>query len=201
MKKFLLTSALIALLANIAGAQMFKSDAKEAKDTKHEYFVQLADSSIHVYESLKFKEPPMSYGYLVGDGKRLDFKAEEIYAFQIDNGYWLNDNLLDYWSSRSKKPIPSVPMGLSFSQRIRSGKLELYFRSGNTRMNPDAFTDDRIYYIKGANSVWLRELDRKGARLKDEIKSNKSLYDDFDNIYKKGKIKSVIEIIDEFNGK
>ena len=60
-------------------AQNYKEEAIAAKEPGYACLIKLSkDSSILKYSVLKYKMPPMSYGYLEADGEKLKYNLRAL---------------------------------------------------------------------------------------------------------------------------
>jgi hypothetical protein len=192
MKKYSFFFLLITQLITInLLAQNYKDEAIAAKDTGYTCFIKLSiDSSIIKYNVLKYKMPPMSYGYLEGDGEKLKYKIEDVLSFQDEKGYWLK---VFEPAANSKPVVGKLSFEGFFAVRIVSGKIELYTQKSTD--DRQAF-GSRSYFIKKGNA--LTGLDIWGVNLKNMMNDNKKMYNSIDVDGRK-KIKDLIEIIKEYN--
>ena len=200
MRKYLSIFVLTIFATANLMAQNFKDEAIEAKDPKYVCFVQLSDSvgTIIKYTTLKYKTPPLSYGYLQGDGEKLPYGPEDLLAFQDDKGYWLR---VSNPVGGTKPVIGKLPFTNFFAVRIKSGKLELFMQYMNNGRGvlDNGYESGRSYFLR--KGAVITGLDKFGVGLKNAVKDNKNISADFEDRFGKGKIKDVIEIIDEYNGK
>ena len=174
----------------------YRKDAIEAKDSRAECFIEMNDGTLTKYGSLKFKLPPMSYGYWSADGNRINIDWSQVKAYQTNDGYF----------TRVKKSIANrninqheVFIADAFAVRVRKGKIELfrvYTTNGKTVSNNQYESKEFFYIKKGkeAEAVPLNETNLKAA-----ILDNKNVLGDFGATYKKGHMKDVLNIIDEYN--
>lgn len=184
---FLLITQLITLKVV---AQNYKDEAIAAKDTGLCFIKLSSDSSIVKYNTLKYKMPPMSYGYLEGDGEKLKYGIEDVLAFQDEKGYWLR---VFVPAANSKPVIGKLSFDGFFAVRIIAGKIELYTqRSVDGR---EGF-GGRAYFVKKGDA--LTGLDVWGVNLKNMMSDNKKMYNSID-VDDRKKIKELIEIIGEYN--
>lgn len=195
MKRLFVLMFSFIFLNNVIIAQNYKNEALEAKDPKYVCFVQLKDSSIIQYSTLKYKMPPISYGYLEGDGKKLEYKAEDILAFQDAKGYWLR--LVDP-STFQKPAIGRYSFDNFFGVRIINGKVELFRQYSNNgkSVSDNGYQSGSVYYMRKGNIV--AGLDIWGVNLKNNMTDNKKVYNSID-VNDSKKIKELIEIIEEYN--
>ncbi len=195
MKRSVLLFFILAGYLNFANGQNLKDEAIEAKDPAYQCFIKLVDSSIIKYEHLKYKTPPLSYGYLEGDGEKLKYKAEDILCFQDEKGYWLR--IVD--PSLSRTPVVGrLSLDNFFAVRIAKGKIEMFMKYSNNgrSVSDDKYQSGSSYFIKKENV--LNPLDKWGVGLKNMMKDNKAIYSNFDDSGKM-KIKEMIEIVEEYN--
>jgi hypothetical protein len=130
--------------------------------------------------------PPMSYGFLEGDGEKLKYQVKDILCFQDVKGFWLRT------AEPTKSLIGKAPFDGFFAVRIYNGKIELFGQYLKNNNNSKWY-----YFIRKANSIV--GLDQWGVGLKNAIQDNKKLFKNFDNLFDKGKIDDVINIIKEYN--
>lgn len=182
---------LIQLQAINLFGQNYKDEAIAAKDPAYSCFVKLSsDSSVVKYNVLKYKMPPMSYGYLEGDGEKLKYGIEDILAFQDEKGYWLRI----YTPAKNSKPVVGrLSFDGYFAVRIVTGKIELFTQKSTD--DAQAF-GSRNYFVKKGNE--MTGLDIWGVNLKNMMSDNKKMYNSIDVDGRK-KIKDLIEIIEEYN--
>jgi hypothetical protein len=191
MKKYSFFLVLIAQLITInVIAQNYKEEAIAAKEPGYAGLIKLSkDSSILKYGVLKYKMPPMSYGYLEGDGEKLKYGIEDIIAFQDEKGYWLKV----YEPAANSKPVVGrLSFEGFFAVRIVSGKIELY----TLRSNGSQGFGGRAYFVKKGNVI--AGVDIWGVNVKNMMSDNKKMYNSIDVDGRK-KIKELIEIIEEYN--
>jgi len=196
MKKHVVFILLISHLFTVKlCGQNFKDEAIEAKDTSYQCFIKLSDSSIIKYTHLKYKMPPLSYGYLEGDGEKLKYKAEDILCFQDEKGYWLR---VVQPSTTNSPVVGRLSFDNFFGVRIVKGKVELFMQySNNGRGVLDKqYESGRSYYVRKGNI--FTGLDIWGVNLKNMMTDNKRVYNSID-VNDKKKIKELIEIVEEYN--
>lgn len=184
MKNCVLLFLILTGYVNFAGGQNFKKEAIEAKDTAYQCFIKLTDSTIIKYEHLKYKTPPLSYGYLEGDGEKLKYRAEDILCFQDEQGYWLR--IVN--PSLSRTPIVGrYTFDNFFAVRIVRGEIEMFRK----------YSDGQpVYFIK--KGAAFQPLDKWGVGLKNMMKDNKKLYNDID-ISGEARMKDLVKIAREYN--
>jgi hypothetical protein len=195
MKKSLLLFFVLITYLNFVNGQNFKDEAIEAKDTSYQCFIQLTDSTIIKYAHLKYKMPPLSYGYLQGDGEKLKYQAEDILCFQDEKGYWLR--IIN--PSASIKPVVGrLSLDNFFAVRIAKGKIEMFMQYANNgrSVSDDRYSSGASYYIK-KGSVFTG-VDIWGVNLKNMMSDNKKMYSSID-VNDRKKIKELIEIVEEYN--
>lgn len=172
-------------------AQNYKDEALAAKDPAYSGFIKLSkDSSILKYNVLKYKMPPMSYGFLEGDGEKLKYGIEDVLCFQDENGFWLR---IFTPVANSKPVVGKLSFEGFFAVRIISGKIELYTQ----RSSGDHHSfGNRVYFIKKGDV--LTGVDIWGVNLKNMMSDNKKMYNSIDVDGRK-KISDLIEIIEQYN--
>ncbi len=201
MKKSILVIYFLIFLVSFLSAQSrndIKNDALEARDSKYDIFIETNNGEILKFNDLKIKHPFMGYEYLEGDGKKLDISADSIKAFQTDKYYTVR-----IYKSVSNL-IGKLPFTELFAQRLKNGKIELFMiaEKKNDAYGPSGSGSSSGY-------VWSYHLRKgksnkvipfsKGALLS-MIQDNKSLFEEFENLYKRTNIyKSATTIIDEYN--
>jgi hypothetical protein len=195
MTKFIAFVFGFTIFSNFVNGQNFKDEAIEAKDTAYHCFIKLVDGTIIKYEHLKYKMPPLSYGYLEGDGEKLKYKAEDIVCFQDEKGYWFR--VVD--PSTFTQPIAGrLSFDNFFGVRIVKGKIELFMQYSNNgrSVSDDKYQSGRTYFLKKGDAFagW----DDRGINLRNMMKDNKKFYNSID-ISEKIKVKESIEIIEEYN--
>jgi hypothetical protein len=184
MKRIILLFFVLTGCLNFAKGQWFRKEAIEARDTAYQCFVMLIDSTIIKYNKLKYRMPPLSYGYLEGDGEKLKFRAEDILCYQDLKGYWLR--IVD--PALSVTPIIGrYPLNDFFAYRIVRGEIEIFVRHVNR---------ERGYFIR--KGTFFKPLDEWGVGLKDLIKDNKELHDGF-KITRKTDMKDAVEVAKAYN--
>ena len=172
--------------ANFAISQNFKQEAIDAKDTAYKCFIKLTDSAILKYEHLKYKMPPLSYGFLEGDGEKLKYQAEDILCFQDEKGYWLR--IVNPSLSRTLI-VGRYSFDNFFAVRIVKGEIEMFRKySGG----------EPVYFIKKGTA--FQPLDKWGVGLKNMMKDNKTLYNDID-VSGRADMKELVKIAQEYNKK
>ena len=171
-------------------AQNYKEVAIAAKEPGYACLIKLSkDSSILKYSVLKYKMPPMSYGYLEADGVKLKYNLEDIIAFQDEKGYWLKV----YEPAANSKPVVGrLSFDGFFAVRIVSGKIELYTQKSDGSQG----FGGRAYFVKKGNVI--AGVDIWGVNVKNMMSDNKKMYNSIDVDGRK-KIKELIEIIEEYN--
>ncbi|MBL0200632.1 MAG: hypothetical protein IPP81_10910 [Chitinophagaceae bacterium] len=171
-------------------AQNYKEEAIAAKEPGYACLIKLSkDSSILKYSVLKYKMPPMSYGYLEADGEKLKYNLEDIIAFQDEKGYWLKV----YEPAANSKPVVGrLSFDGFFAVRIVSGKIELYTQKSDGSQG----FGGRAYFVKKGNVI--AGVDIWGVNVKNMMSDNKKMYNSIDVDGRK-KIKELIEIIEEYN--
>ena len=171
-------------------AQNYKEEAIAAKEPGYACLIKLSkDSSILKYSVLKYKMPPMSYGYLEADGVKLKYNLEDIIAFQDEKGYWLKV----YEPAANSKPVVGrLSFDGFFAVRIVSGKIELYTQKSDGSQG----FGGRAYFVKKGNVI--AGVDIWGVNVKNMMSDNKKRYNSIDVDGRK-KIKELIEIIEEYN--
>jgi hypothetical protein len=191
MKKYNFFLVLIAqLITTNVIAQNYKEEAIAAKEPGYAGLIKLSkDSSVLKYSVLKYKMPPMSYGYLEGDGEKLKYGIEDVIAFQDEKGYWLKV----YEPAANSKPVVGrLSFEDFFAVRIVSGKIELF----TLRSNRSQGFGGRAYFVKKENVI--AGVDIWGVNVKNMMSDNKKIYNSIDVDGRK-KIKELIEIIEEYN--
>ena len=190
MKKHGICFLLIQLLTISLIAQNYKDEAIAAKEPGFAGLIKLTgDSNILKYNVLKYKMPPMSYGYLEGDGEKLKYGLSDIVAFQDEKGYWLKV----YEPAANSKPVVGkLSFETFFAVRIVSGKIELYTQRADVYQG----FGDRAYFIKKGDVI--TGVDIWGVNVKNMMNDNKKFYNSIDVDGKK-KIKDLIEIIEAYN--
>ena len=184
MKNCVLLFLLLTGYVNFVSGQNFKTEAIEAKDAAYQCFIKLKDSNIIKYEHLKYKLPPLSYGYMEGDGEKLKYRAEDILCFQDEKGYWLR--IVD--PSLSRTPIVGrYSFDNFFAVRLVKGKIEIFRKYSD---------GEPVYFIK--KGATFQPLDKWGVGLKNMMKDNKNLYTDID-VSGRVKMKDLIKIAQEYN--
>ena len=139
--------------------------------------------------------PPLSYGYLEGDGEKLKYQAEDILCFQDEKGYWLR--IVD--PSASTKPVVGrLPLSNFFAVRIAKGKIEMFMKNSNNGKGvlDKNYSSGVSYYIKKGST--FTGLDKWGVGLRNMMKDNKKIYNNFDYSGDMT-IKEMIETIAEYN--
>jgi len=175
------------------GQKQLKDDADEAKDTKYECFVQQNDSVILKFHEFKLKMLPMTFGVLVGDGEKLKYKAGEVIAFQNDEGYWC------HVTDPTIKPLNTKGSWEElYAIRLKKGKIELFYQHNDKLIVDGKLTlKGNKYFIRKGNEITF--LDGKGNVLKDAVKDKKKVYDQFDDLFGKGKLENMYDVIDAYN--
>ena len=194
MKKSFIMFCVSLLCMKFSNAQNFKEQAVDAKDPAFECFIKLSDSTILRYSRLKYKTPPLSYGFLEGDGKKLKYGVMDILSFQDEKGYWLRV------STPPKISIGTAPLQYYFAVRIVKGKIELFAQYANNGKSvlDDRYSSGYIYYAK-KDSI-LIQLDRRGIGLRNMMKDNKKIYNDFGEA-RTMKIDDMMDFVQQYNKK
>lgn len=190
MKKYGICFLLIQLLTISLIAQNYKDEAIAAKEPGYAGLIKLTgDSNILKYNVLKYKMPPMSYGYLEGDGEKLKYSLSDIVAFQDEQGYWLKV----YEPAANSKPVVGkLSFEAFFAVRIVSGKIELYTQRTDVYQG----FGDRAYFIKKGDVI--TGVDIWGVNVKNMMSDNKKFYNSID-VDSKKKLKDLIGIIEAYN--
>jgi hypothetical protein len=184
MKNYALLFLVLMGYVNSANCQNFKKEAIEAKDTAYQCFIKLTDSTIIKFQHLKYKTPPLSYGYLEGDGEKLKYQAEDILCFQDEQGYWLR--IVD--PSLSRTPVVGrYSFDHFFAVRLVRGQIEIFRKYSNGEPG---------YFIK--KGIAFQPLDKWGVGLKNMMKDNKKLYNDID-VSSDANMKDLVKIAQEYN--
>jgi hypothetical protein len=185
MKKLMLLTIIFILVWNNVNAQNYKDEAIAARDTGSCFIKLSSDSIIVKYNTLKYKMPPMSYGYLEGDGEKLKYEVKDILCFQDEKGFWLRT------AEPTKSLIGKAPFDGFFAVRICNGKIELfgqYIRNNNN--------SGWSYFVRKENI--FTGLDTWGVNLKNMMSDNKRIYNSID-VNDRKKVKELIEIVEEYN--
>lgn len=188
-------TAVVFLLASCYFENKIQSQgAKEARDTQHEMFIEMESGEIVSYSKLKIKSPPLQYQYLEGDGKKINTPAKEIRAFQTENYYAIKVY------NQAELMIGKLPFSELYAARIVDGKIELFVISEKKKdaYGPNESGYAKSYFIRKGKKTLLIPATAKS--LKNMISDNKSLFEDFDNIYKRTyPFKSIMKVLEEYN--
>jgi hypothetical protein len=176
-------------------------------------FVKTRDGQTITFNKLKVS---MAYGkenFLIGDGKRVKVKFEDIMAFQTNKTYYKR-------LFTTIVPYEGKPMFYDyFGERLRKGKINLYTiseASGASQaktmtyhpasQNGGAYTTSNQSTNSAYKSgIFLQKNDGSIERLsqkllKELISDNQNATDKFDNLYKKtNPLKSAMKILDLYN--
>lgn len=172
----------------------YRKDAKGAKDARAECFIETSDGKLTKYGKLKYKLPPMSFGYWTGDGSRLNVEWHKVAAYQTGDGYFVRVTRNAVNSNQFEFSDGDV-----FVVRVRNGKLELFreYATNGRTVSSDKYEAKEFFYIRKGKDAPIAALTKKS--LKAAISDNKNIAGDFDDMYKKGHMKDVLNIIDEYN--
>jgi hypothetical protein len=186
----------IGLLFSCSGSIKFSKYKAEARDTKQDFFVELNDGSIIKYGMLKHG---LVKTRLYGDGTMITYNAEQIKAYQDKNAYWLKFRTYD-----AKNPSHLLSRYVDFfAMRLISGKIELYLFKPYAVVNSSgpvsASSITVIYLIRKGKDGALQGLDEWGVNLKNAISDNKAVKADFEELYGKGKLKNIVNVIEAYN--
>jgi len=194
MSKFFLTASILLFTGCYFENKIQKQGALESRDPKLEAFVELQNGEVLKFGVLKIKRPPLQYEYLEGDGKKLDISAKDIKAFQTERYYAYK------LFNKADGVIGKLPFSELFGERIVNGKIELFVIS---EMSMSAYGAGQSGYVK---NYYLRKgknnpvIFANEATLKNMIRDNKSVLEDFDKLYKRTYVfKSIMKILEEYN--
>ena len=194
---FLLSLVFLALVSAFSQSNKeLKSDMVEARDSKHDIFIEMNTGKILTFGTLKIKTVVLGYEHFEGDGKKLDISFDSVRAYQTEEYYALRID------STPKIHVGKMPAAELFGLRIRSGKIELFYtyRQKEKILGVAVYNEDKKYgyFLRKGKNTQPVQLSK--VTLKTMIADKKAVAEEFDDIYKKrNEYESATKIIDDYN--
>jgi hypothetical protein len=196
-KLFLVMAVFLASIPVFSQSQKeLKNDMEESRESKRDIFIEMNSGKFLTFEKLKIKAAVLGYEHFEGDGKKLDIPFDSVKSYQTEDYYAVR---LD---STPQIHLGKLPARELFGMRIRTGKIELFYsyRQKDKILGVPVVTGDNHYSYflrKGKNS---KIVDLSKEALKSMISDNKSVLEEFENMYKGIKrYKSTVEILEAYN--
>ena len=199
MKKLFFLAALVFMALAPVFSQSnkdLKHDMEEARDSKHDIFIEMNDGKIATYEKLKIKAGVMGYEHFEADGKKLDIPFDSVKSYQTDEYYAVRID------STPKIHVGKMPAAELFAMRIRMGKIELFYsyRQKEKVLGVEVYSSDKkvSYFLRKGKNASLVPLSK--ATLKLMVADKKGVLEEFDDVYKKrNEYDSATKILDDYN--